>query len=128
MPEPRGVQQRDRRRLAPGHLVVGVVAHEPVEGDGAVEAPLGRREPRVEAGHHVADVVVERAEAAVELGGVGDEVLRRAAAQDRPLVGAQAAQRAHQHEHGDQRDERQAAGRQRDDPRCRGEVVHGREG
>jgi hypothetical protein len=95
-----------------------------MEGDGPVEAPLGRREPRVEAGDHVAHVVVERGEAAIDLRGVGHEILWRAAAQDHPLVGAQAAQRAHQYGHGDEGDERQGRGRQRDDPRCRGQVVH----
>ena len=53
-----------------------------------------------------------------------DEVVRRVAAEDRLLVGAQPAQAAGQHGDGDERDEGQRDGRQRDEPRGGGQVVH----
>ena len=77
-PEPRRVEQRDRRRLAAGHLVVGVVAHEAVVGDRALEALLDRAQPALQPGREVLDVGVQRAEVAVQPGGVRGQVARRA--------------------------------------------------
>ena len=72
------VEQRDRRRLAAGQLVVGVEAHERAVGDRAVEPRLDLGEPLVDRAVHDVDVVAQVAEGLVELGGVGDEVALRA--------------------------------------------------
>ena len=110
------VEQRDRRRLAARHLVVGVVADDRPVGDRAVEAPLGALEPALEARHDVDDVVVQRGELALDVGGMGDEVALAVAEHD-ALVGAHAPQAPRRdHRRRTSADERQRERAQRDNP------------
>ena len=90
-PVARAVEQRDRGRLAAGHLVVGVVADQAAVRDRAVEAALGDADARVEPLGDLGDVAVQRAEARVERRRVADEVDALLAEHD-ALVGAQAPQ------------------------------------
>jgi hypothetical protein len=122
------VEQRDRRRLPARHLVVGVVAHEAMMRDGALQAPLDRAEAFLQAGRQVLDIRVQGAEVPVDLRCVGHEVPGVAVAENRALVRPQAGDPAGEHRHAEQRDQRHAAGREGGDPRGGRQLVHESEG
>ena len=91
--------------------------------DRAVEALLGALEAALEPRHDVDDVVVQRRELALDVGGVRDEVALAVAEHD-ALVGARAAQ-PHGSDRGQhERGERQRQRAERDDPDGARELVH----
>ena len=96
-------------------------------GDRAVEAPLGGREPTVEPARDVLDVAVQRAEVAVELGRVGDEVAGAALAEDDALGGPQLGDAAGEDDDPQQREHGDGGGRDGDDAGGGRQVVHGGE-
>ena len=104
------------------------VPDEPMVRHGAVEALLDGRQPGLEAGREVFDVAVQRAEVAVELGGVADEVAGVALAEDDALRRAQLRDPAREHDDPQQCDHRERPGRERGDPGGGRELVHGPKG
>ena len=87
--------------------------------DRPVESPLGAAEPRVEAPADVLDVVAQRLEALVELRAVRDEVALAVLAEDAALGAAQAAQRQGECAGGNERDDADGGGGDRDHLRGR---------
>ncbi len=103
------VEQRDRDRLLPGELVVGVVANERAMRDRAAHRRFDRGQPAVEPQRDVVDVEAERFEGVVQAGGVCDEVLLAALAEHEHLRAPQAPLAdeqpgaAQQRDHGNER-------------------------
>ncbi len=109
----------------PRHLAVGVVADERAVRDRVVEPPLRGGHSRLEPRGHVLDVVVQRAELALQAGGVGDEVVRAALAEHDALIGPHAAEPQREDETAEQGDEGGPGGGESDDAGGAVEVVHG---
>ena len=76
-------------------------------------------------GRGILDVLVQDAELALEAGGVGDQVLNAAPAEHGALIAPHAAQRHRERACGDERDERQRASGECDDPGGARQLVHG---
>ena len=69
------VEQRDRNRLLPGELVVGVVAHQCLMGDRFCERDLDVVETVVQVLGNIGDVLLQRLKRLLQRSAVGDHIL-----------------------------------------------------
>src|SRR4051812_3980090 len=120
------VEHRDGAGLSAGHLPVGVVADKRVVGDRAVDPLVGGLRALLEARESLLDVLAEGDEGLIELGRMGNEIAPAVTEHGR-LRAPKRAQLERQHDRKDERDERDAAGGESDDPLRGRQIVQGGE-
>ena len=120
-PRAGAVEQRDRHRLVPGELVVGVVAHQRAMGDRAAQTRLHASQPLLQALRHLPDVLPQILEAPLYRRRVGHHVALPLAQHDL-LRAAQPAQAERQRHASQQRDHGDRGSRDSDDSLGVGQV------
>ena len=114
-PRPVFVEERDRHRLPPGELVVGVIAHESAPRDRSAQGALGAPHPCVEAHRGGVHVFAEGVERRVQRRGMFDEVALAELTQHHALGVAKTPDGHAENDAPDQRERSDRGGRDRDD-------------